>query len=213
MAMLPSGFIVSTTGIYTNFPVEKIGASIYGTTSATSTTVKRPSIIRALPTVSGVPSIPPGTRKTRPIAVSGTNHTYSAQKAYTAGTFYYDGGRSQMLIATYSSKINNVASTLLSLTGGDTFRQRRNIKNNDRGSSYATAIRARYFSFTKISGQRTQWSTPPTALSNSFYSLPSTGVAADNAMYVTWRTIPGELQYLHGSGNGVKLADYPADNG
>lgn len=215
MAMLPSGYVVSTTGVYTSFPAERIGAVVYGLTSATTTTGKRAGALQTLPIQSGVPSIPSATRKTRPIAVSGTNHTYSAQKAYTAGTFYYDGGRSQMLINRYSTKINNVASTLLSVTGGDAFRQRRNIKNKDRGSSYGAAIRAGYFSFTKVSGSRRPWTNAsyPAALTNSFQSTTSGSNSDDQAMYVTWRTVPGELQYLHGSGLGVKLADYPAHNG
>lgn len=213
MATLPSGYVVSTTGVYTSFPTEKVGAVMYGVTSATTSTGRRPTVMQALAIKDGVPTAPVSQRKTRVVAVSGTNHTYSTQNAISSGTFAYDGGRANMLINSYSTKINGMTNRSLQIVGADTFRQRRNIKNKDRGQGYGTAFRAGYFSFTGVANKRTAWSTNPTALTNAFQSTTSSADASDQAQYVTWRTIPGELVYMGASGVAPKLDDYKASTG
>jgi hypothetical protein len=61
-----------------------------------------------------------------------------------------------------------------------------------------------------ISGQRTNWSTAPST-NNVNYVLPTNNGsnADDQAIYVTYRSVPGELVYMYGTLD-AKMKDYPA---
>ena len=52
---------------------------------------------------------------------------------------------------------------------------------------------------------------PPTS-NNTFYVLPTNNAsnADDQAQFVTYKAVPGELVYLYGAPNPV-LKDYPAN--
>ena len=213
MAMLPSGFIVSTTGVYTNYPVERIGGACIGVSSATTVTGKNP-ITRTMTVKDTVTTSITSTRRSRVIAASGTAHTYSAANATTvsSGTFAYD--QDAFMLMGYTTMINGLADTKLKIVGGDGFRQRRAIKLKDRGAKYGTAFRAGYFNFTGVTAQRTNWSTAPTALTNMFTSTTSNSTDADDqAQYVTWRTEPGELTYMGASGVKPYTDNYKAKTG
>jgi hypothetical protein len=151
------------------------------------------------------------TRRSVPVALSGTFHTYSAQKALSAGTFAYDPNA--FLIQGYSTTINGIANNALLFTDGDQFRLRRALIQKSWGYKYSTAIRAGYFSFTKIAGKRTNWSTAPSSLNDTFRSTTNNGNASsDEAQYVTFRSVPGELTYMDGSRNPI-TDEYPAITG
>jgi hypothetical protein len=211
MAMLPSGFIVSTTGVYTNYPTEKIGGVAAKITSATTVTAGQP-LTSVLPLSSILPTSIMSTRRNRVIQATGVSSSYNATTALAAtGTFAYD--QDAFLIMGYSGTINGSANTSIKMTGGDGHRLRRSLRLNDMGYGFGTAFRAGYFSFTGVANQRTNWSTNPSALSNTFKSTTNNAVNADDqAQYVTWRSIPGELTYMQGSVT-PKQDDYKAVTG
>lgn len=104
------------------------------------------------------------------------------------------------MIYGYSTTINGIANTSLQITGADSFRQRTALKQKSWGYKYSTAIRAGYFSFTKISGKRTNWTTAPSSLNDTFRSTTNNATASsDQGQFVTYRSIPGELVYMQGS--------------
>lgn len=209
MAMLPSGYVVGTRGVHTT-PVEQIGAVALGITDATTVTTGNP-YTQTLSIKDAVTNSTMSTRRSRAIEASGTYHTYSAQKALAAGTFAYDPNA--FLIHGYSTTINGIANTSIQITGADSFRQRTALKQKSWGYKYSTAIRAGYFSFTKISGKRTNWTTAPSALNDTFRSTTNNAVASsDEAQFVTFRSVPGELTYMDGSANPI-TDEYPAITG
>ena len=205
MALLPSGYIVATTG-NSNFPRERAnGGTIVGITSATN--VLTSAVTRTFPLLNN--SIEGATRRVLVLPASGAAHSYSAQKALAAGTFAWT--QVQPMIKTYTTKINNIASTLLSINGMPYNRPHTLISNKSKGAKTVTAFNSGYFRFTKISGQRTPWSTPP-ASNNAFYVLPTNNAsnADDQTQYVTYKAIPGELVYMYGALNPV-VKRYPAN--
>ena len=211
MALLPTGFVVGTNGVHNASPTEQIGGAAMGITSATTITTGSP-LTSTLPIYDNV--YKGGNRRVLAIAASGGNHAYSAQKALSSGTFAYDA--SGYIIRSYSTQINGTASTLMSNMGNAGYRLRRSLVQKSRGIGYATAFRAGYFRFTKISGQRTNWSTAPTALSATFKSTTSNSTDSDDqALYVTYRSVPGELTYMIGStiaSEAPKQDNYKAKN-
>lgn len=206
MALLPSGYVVSATGNSNIVNEKSNGGTIVGITSATTTTVGSP-VSRTFPLTNN--AIDGRVKRVLVLAASGAAHAYSATKAYASGTFAYD--QSQFMIRTVTTRINNVASTLLSIgTPGN--RSRTLISNKSKGAQTCSAFRSGYFRFLKISGQRTNWSTPP-ASNNVSYVLPTNNAsnAVDQAQFVTYKSVPGELVYMYGAINPV-LKDYPARN-
>lgn len=206
MALLPSGYIVATTG-NSNTPVEKVnGGTIVGITSATTTTAGSP-VTRTFPLTNN--AIDGRVKRVVVIAASGQAHAYSAQKALSAGTFAYD--QSQFMIRTVATRINNIASTLLSINGLPSNRPKNLVTNKSKGAQTSTAHRSGYWRGMGISGQRTQWSTPPSS-NNVNYVLPTNNAsnAADQAQFVTYKSVPGELVYMYGAINPI-LKDYPAN--
>ena len=209
MALLPSGYVIGTRGVYST-PVEQIGAVALGITDATTVTTGNP-YTQTLSIKDAITTSTMSTRRSRPIAASGLSHAYSAQKALAAGTFAYDPNA--FLIHGYSTTINGIANTSLQITGADSYRQRTALKQKSWGYKYSTAIRAGYFSFTKISGKRTNWTTNPSSLNDTFRSTTNNAVAStDEALFVTFRSIPGELTFMDGSRDPV-LKDYAAITG
>jgi hypothetical protein len=209
MALLPTGYVVSCRGTGVA-PLEQIGAVALGITDASTVTTGNP-FTQTLSLHSSITSGVMSTRRSVPVALSGTFHTYSAQKALSAGTFAYDPNA--FLIQGYSTTINGIANNALLFTDGDQFRLRRALIQKSWGYKYSTAIRAGYFSFTKIAGKRTNWSTAPSSLNDTFRSTTNNGNASsDEAQYVTFRSVPGELTYMDGSRNPI-TDEYPAITG
>ena len=205
MALLPSGYIVATTG-NSNFPRERVnGGTIVGITSATN--VLTSPVTRIFPLT--LNAIEGAVRTVLVLPVSGAAHSYSAQKALAAGTFAFN--QQQPMIKNVTTKINNIASTLLSINGLPFNRVKTRISNKSKGARTSTAYRSGYWRPLGISGQRTLWSTPPTS-NNTFYVLPTNNAsnADDQGQFVTYKAVPGELVYLYGAPNPI-LKDYPAN--
>jgi len=203
MALLPNTIIYGTTGSSSS-PIEKRdGGTVVGITSASDTT--NGPVTQTFPLTSNAIS---GTRRVTVIEASGAAHAYSAQKADTGGTFAYD--QSQFMIRTVTTKINNQANTVLQINGLPANRPHTLVSNKSKGAKTSTAHRSGYWRGTGITGQRTNWSTPP-ATNNINYVLPTNNAsnAVDQGQFVTYRSVPGELAYMYGAID-AKLADYPA---
>lgn len=205
MALLPNTIIYGTTGSNSS-PTEKKNAGVVvGITSTTDTT--NGPIKLAFPLTSN--AIDGAFRRNRVIEVSGVAHAFSTKKCVDAGTFAYN--QTQWMVIGIPTGINGIANTALRFAGSVT-RSHRNISLKSKGAKTATAIRAGYFRYTKISGQRTLWSTAPST-NNVSYVLPTNNatVADDQALYVTYRSVPGELVYMYGTID-AKMKDYPSHN-
>ena len=204
MALLPNTIIYGTTGNDSS-PVEKRdGGTLVGVTSA-SDTVNGP-ITQAFPLTSN--AIDGDVRQVLVLEASGSAHAYSAQKAYASGTFAYV--QDQFMIRTVATKINNVASTVLSINGEVGNRPHTLISNKSKGAKTSTAHRSGYWRGVGIAGQRTNWSTAP-ATNNVSYVLPTNNSsnASDQGQFVTYRSVPGELAYMYGALDAA-LVDYNA---
>lgn len=205
MALLPSGYIYAATGNY-NFVTEKRnGGTVVGITSATTTTAGSP-VTRTFPLTNN--AIDGVKRRVVVVAASGGAHAYSAQKALAAGTFAYD--QSQFMIRTVATKINNIASTLLSINGEAANRSHTLISNKSKGAKTSTAFRSGYWNGYGIANQRNNWSTQPSS-NNVSYVLPTNNAsnADDQGQFMTYRSVPGELAFMYGAID-PKLKDYPA---
>jgi len=181
MALLPTGIIVAPTGNGVG-PSERIGGTLLGITSATNTALGNP--ITKILTLRNTAMDGTAVRSSVVAQLSGINHTYSAAKAYTAGTFAYK--QDQFIMRGYTTRINGVANTALLINGNES-------------------------RFLGISKQRSNWTTPP-ATNNVTYANGVGGSASDQALYVTYKAVPGELVYMYGALN-PKMDDYKPDNG
>ena len=204
MALLPNTIIYGATGNNSS-PTEKLdGGTVVGITSASDTT--NGPITQTFPLTSN--AIHGDVRQVLVLEASGDAHDYSAQKAFTAGTFAYV--QDQFMIRTVATKINNVASTLLSINGQAGNRPHTLISNKSKGAKTSTAHRSGYWRGVGISGQRTNWSSA-LATNNVSYVLPTnnSSPAVDQGQFVTYRSVPGELAYMYGAID-AQLKDYPA---
>ena len=138
-------------------------------------------------------------------------HAYSAQKADTGGTFAYD--QDQFIIRTVTTKINNQSNTVLQINGIPRNRPKNNVTDSAKGALLTTAHRSGYWRGVGISGQRTNWSTPPSTGDITF-KLPTNNAsdAVDQGQFVTYKSIPGELAYMYGAID-AKQDDYKARSG
>lgn len=208
MALLPSGYVFGTTGDSAT-PTEKPdGGTIVGITSATDTT--NGPITQTFPFYEN--ALGGREKRSVPKAVSGEAHAFSAQKAYSAGTFAYDPTNSQFTIRTVADKINNVSNTTLLIPGNAAFRTHRHVSNKSKGAKTSTAYRAGYWNALGVSEQRTNWTTAPSS-NNVNYVLPTNNGsnADDQAIYVTYKSVPGELAYMYGAIDPLQ-DEYPARN-
>jgi hypothetical protein len=206
MALLPTGIIVAPTGNGVG-PSERIGGTLLGITSATNTALGNP--ITKILTLRNTAMDGTAVRSSVVAQLSGINHTYSAAKAYTAGTFAYK--QDQFIMRGYTTRINGVANTALLINGNESSRARRYTSNKSKGAKTSTAWRSGYFTFLGISKQRSNWTTPP-ATNNVTYANGVGGSASDQSLYVTYKAVPGELVYMYGALN-PKMDDYKPDNG
>jgi hypothetical protein len=194
MAMLPTGIVISTTG--TVAPTEKIGGVALGLTSTTVTTTKSP--ITKILTIRDTAMDGAAVRSSVMVELSGTGHTYSTTKALTSGVFAYKQIPSQFLARGMATMINGSANNSLRIVGNEQNRVRRNIATKSVGAQTNTAFRSGYFRHTGISGQRTNWSTAPST-NKVTYQNGVGGSIDDQAIYVTYKSIPGEFVYMDGS--------------
>lgn len=205
MALLPNTIIYGTTGNNSS-PTEKAnGGTLLGVTSTTDTTngpITRTFVVRDN-SISGV------VRRSVPIErPTGVGHTFNTKKAYTSGTFAYN--QVGWIVRQMATTINGVANTVLRITGNEQHRTHNLVSNKSKGAKLTTAHRAGYWRPTGISQKRINWSTAP-ATANGNYVLPTnnSSAASDQALYVTYRAIPGELVYMQGSTT-PKQDDYKA---
>ena len=205
---IPSTYKVSTTDNTDTKPTEKIGGVVIGVTSATTVTVGEPvTKVFDLKTQGVGPNGSP--RRSLP---KDTASTVEAKGAAT-GTFAYDQVAWMLIGNQASNKINNTTSTALTINGHE------DVRDSDRASTFPigaktlVAFAARYWQPLGITGQRTNWSTPPTAMNVANFLDPATGSATavpDGA--VGTEAVPGELAYLYGALD-PKQDDYKARTG
>lgn len=204
MALLPNTYIYGTTGNDSSPTEKRDGGTVVGITSGSDTT--NGPITQTFPLTSN--AIEVDERRSLPKALSGAGHASNAKAADTGGTFAYD--QVQFMIRTVATKINNQANTALSINGEIDNRPHTLISNKAKGAKTSTAHRSGYWRGVGISGQRTNWSTPPST-NNVAFVLPTdnTTDAADQGQFVTYRSVPGELAYMYGAID-AKQGDYPA---
>ena len=207
MALLPNTIIYGTTGDSSS-PTEKSdGGTVIGITSATDTTAG--PITQTFNLTDN--AIDGRERRVLVLEASGAAHAYSAQKADTGGTFAYD--QDQFIIRTVTTKINNQSNTVLQINGIPRNRPKNNVTDSAKGALLTTAHRSGYWRGVGISGQRTNWSTPPSTRDITF-KLPTNNAsdAVDQGQFVTYKSIPGELAYMYGAID-AKQDDYKARSG
>lgn len=210
MAMLPTGYVVGTNGVHNVSPTEQIGGAAMGITSATQITTGNP-LTATMPIYDN--TYKGGNRRVVVVQASGADHAYSVKTAMNSGTFQYNPER-EFLINGYSTKVNGSASNILAIPGIDGQRSRSIETNKSKGYGFGTAFRAGYFSFTKVgtgaTAQRTNWTTAPTSMNYTYKSTTNNSTDAnDEANFVTYRSIPGELVFM-GSGLTPVMKDYAA---
>ena len=213
MAMLPTDYIVAPTGASANKTTNKVvevkGGVVVGVTSATDTTKGQPitEVFRFSQNAIGDRDI-----LTTPKESASVNSTSNQTGVLgTAGTFAYN--QVQFMIRTSATKINNIANTTLLIPGYSNQPPHQQTSNKSKGAKTSTAWRAGYWNAVGIAGQRTNWSTAP-ATNNVNYVLPTNNAsnAADQAQFVTYKLIPGELAYMDGSPNPIQ-DEYKAATG
>ena len=207
MALLPNTIIYGTTGSSSNPTEKRDGGTAVGITSGSDTT--NGPITQTFPLTSN--AIDGETRRVTVIEASGAAHAYSAQKADAGGTFAYD--QDQFIIRTVTTKINNQSNTVLQINGIPRNRPKNNVTDSAKGALLTTAHRSGYWRGVGISGQRTNWSTPPSTGDITF-KLPTNNAsdAVDQGQFVTYKSIPGELAYMYGAID-AKQDDYKARSG
>lgn len=214
--VLPTGYVTGTTGsAYTTVPTERIGGAAMGITNATNTQATNP-ITRTLSINAGIKIGAPVSFRTIAIAASGGSHSYSAQKATSGGTFSYEAKRNEFQVFGVSTKINGSTNNALLGGGTEGYLIRRDIRQKSFGAKTVTAWRSNYLRFTRVLGAvnaRSPWTTNPSSL-NDTYRLPTNNAVAsdDQALYVTYRSIPGEYVIMRGS-LAPYMGDYIAKNG
>ena len=207
MALLPNTIIYGTTGNNSS-PTEKAdGGTVIGITSATDTT--NGPITQTFNLTDN--AIDGEERRVVVLEASGAGHAYSAQKADTGGTFAYE--QVQFMIRNVATQINGQSNTVLQINGIPANRPKNLISNGAKGALLTTAHRSGFWRPVGISGQRTNWSTPPSTGDITF-KLPTdnTTDAADQGQFVTYKSVPGELAYMYGAID-AKQDDYKARSG
>ena len=198
--MLPTTYIVAPTGAAasktTNVVVEVKGGVVVGVTSATDTTKGSPvtEVFQFSANAVGEDHV-----LTTPKQSASVNSTSNQTGILSGGTFAYN--QVQFMIRTSATKINNSASNTLLIPGYGKMPPHLSDANSQKGAKTSTAWRAGYWRAVGIAGQRTNWSTAPST-NNVDYQTPTGGVLADdNAQFLTYKAVPGELSYMDGSPN------------
>ena len=201
MALLPSGIIVATKGANAakNSPTEVRGGVVVGITSATDVTAGNPvtEVFQFSALAIGELDV-----LTTPKESASVNSTSNQTGVLDGGTFAYN--QSQFMMLTSATKINNSAATALLIGGQTTPAPHRSITNKSKGAKTSTAWRAGYWEALGIAGQRTNWSTAPSTNNVAYQETTGTGNSDDEAIFVTYKAVPGELAYMDGSPNPIQ---------
>ena len=189
---IPSTYKVSTTDNTDTTPTEKIGGVVIGVTSATTVTTGQP-VTKVFDLKTQGTDGAAGGRRVTPKDTDFTNAVLSG------GTFAYDQVAWMLIGNQSNNKINNVASTALTIMAGERLRDRERSSLTPIGAKTSTAWRDGSFEYLGVSAQRTPWGSGiPDPMNAADYHDGFGGVTIiDNA--VGTRAIPGELAYMYGS--------------
>ena len=208
---IPSTYKLSTTDNTDLLPTEKIGGVVIGVTSATTVTAGEPvTKVFDLKTQGTDGAV--GGRRTSP---KDTASTVEAKGA-SIGTFAYDQVAWMLRGNQASNKINNSASTELTINGNGDDRDNERSSVKPIGAKTSTAWRGNLFNPLGVSGKREPWDGGIAAvnpMNAANFIDPTTGSATavpDGA--IGTEAIPGELAYMHGALD-AKQDNYKARTG
>lgn len=187
---IPSTYKRNTTG--GAFTTQKIGGVVIGITSATDTTDGQPVTEVSLLKDQGIDGVD---RRTAP---KDTNDTIEAKGSGT-GTFAYDQSAFILIGNQANNKINNSASTALTLNGRESARDNERSSLTPIGAKTSTAWRNGSFEYLGVSAQRTPWgSGTPDPMNAADYQDGVGGVTTVDDGVGT-QAVPGELAYMYGA--------------
>lgn len=187
---IPSTYKVAPTG--GAFTTEKIGGVVIGITSATTVTAGNPvTKVFDLKTqcTDGVD------RRTAPKDTAATVEALAA-----TGTFAYDQSAFILIGNQANNKINNSASTALTLNGRESARDNERSSLTPIGAKTSTAWRDGSFEYLGVSAQRTPWgSGTPDPMNAANYADGDTSSATTVDDAVGTQAVPGELAFMYGA--------------
>ena len=193
---IPSTYKVAPTGDGA-FTAQKIGGVVIGITSATTVTDGSPVTKVFDIKTQGIDGVERRTNVKDTVA-SASPSTVGALGS-GVGTFAYDQSAFILIGNQANNKINNSASTLLTLNGHESARDNERSSLTPIGAKTLTAFAARYWQPLGISAQRTNWSTDPTAMNVADYDDGDTSTATTVDNSIGTQAVPGELSYMYGA--------------
>lgn len=196
--LLPNTTIYSTRG-NSSSPTEKIGGAAFGITDGTTVTAGQPITV-TYPVISG--SFTPHDfvrpkQKTTPGVYNATGTRVNGVNNFA----YLDKRNARnWLVFGVGTGVNGSGTNAFLINGPQAFLTRRNLKQKQYGAYTSASYRQGFFKLTRNTGSRTQWTTAPSGLTNT-YKLPTDNTvdSTDQGIFVTYRAIPGELTYLYGA--------------
>jgi hypothetical protein len=188
---IPSTYKRNTVG--GAFTEQKIGGVVIGVTSATDTTDGQPVTEVFDLKTQGTDGVEGG-RRTAPKDTADTVEALAA-----TGTFAYDQSAFIIIGNQANNKINNSASTALTLNGRESVRDNERSSITPIGAKTSTAWTAGNWRPLGVSAQRTNWSSGPTAMNVADYNDPDTGSATTVDDAVGTQAVPGELAFMYGA--------------
>lgn len=194
MALLPSGYIYSTKNNH-GAAYEVLGGVAIGISSATATGVNLMTSRRVVKDL----AVKHG--RVKPVRSSG-NSAFNA-----IGTLGYGGGgtfayeATDYMVMRLATTLNGSASTVLKFASAAP-RARRYLRQKAWGAQTSSSFRAGRFNWNGITGQRHPWSVYPSGNNATFKSTTNNGTNSDDqAIFVTYMSVPGELVYMEGKAN------------
>jgi hypothetical protein len=188
---IPSTYKVAPTGNGA-FTAQKIGGVVIGVTSATDTTDGQPVTEVFDLKSQGTDGVD---RRTTP------KDTDIVQTALAAtGTFAYDQSAFILIGNQANNKINNSASTALTINGHESARDNERSSLTPIGAKTSTAWRNGSFEYLGVSAQRTPWgSGTPDPMNAANYADGDTSTATTVDDAVGTQAVPGELAFMYGA--------------
>lgn len=187
---IPSTYKRNTTG--GAFTEQKVGGVVIGVTSATDTTDGQPVTEVFDLKSQGTDGVD---RRTAPKDTEATVEALAA-----TGTFAYDQSAFMIIGNQANNKINNSASTALTLNGRESARDNERSSLTPIGAKTSTAWRDGSFEYLGVSAQRTPWgSGTPDPMNAAKYADGDTATATTVDDAVGTQAVPGELAFMYGS--------------
>ena len=196
---IPSTYKVAPTGDGA-FTAQKIGGVVIGITSATTVTDGSPVTKVFDLKTQGTDGVERRTNVKDTVA-SASPSTVGALGS-GVGTFAYDQSAFILIGNQANNKINNSASTLLTLNGHEGARDNERSSLAAIGAKTSTAWTAGNWRPLGVSAQRTNWSSGPDAIfthaeSGYYDGDTAANTTVDNA--IGTKAVPGELAYMYGA--------------